>query len=320
MNIDDAAEKWLYELGTLYGKSVNTVKTYRVSLGHFLRYLKGIGKLDTGAIVPNDVTDCAEWLQEDGEPIEHRTLVAYATTMNQWVDWLSLEELVVLNVTAWQRLQSRLKKMREGVSKERKPRLPDEEEVHIMLGVAEDAEGSTQRKQLIALRNNAMVQAFFVTGARVSELASLLRENLRNKSARIVGKGDKEREIYFDERSWHAIETYLAARDKAGLAVGENEPVFSRHDRRASHQVLPLSTNSFRRSLDMLCKMAGIKHLTPHQLRHLFATMALRDLELGRVQKLLGHADPGTTVIYAQLTPEQLKQAHSQINLRGREV
>jgi integrase/recombinase XerC/integrase/recombinase XerD len=132
------------------------------------------------------------------------------------------------------------------------------------------------------------------------------------------GKGRKDREVLFSDRAWAAIQNYLRARqDGTEKRPLSSLPVFSRHDRGAGDRVLPLSTRSVQNSFVGLASRAGILerfHLTPHTLRHYFATEFLSETgDLALTQYALGHASPATTRIYAKTKREDYRRAHQRV-------
>ena len=181
--------------------------------------------------------------------------------------------------------------------------------------------GSRSRQKLIRLRNIAIIEALLSSGMPVSELVRLERGNLlynvRGVSVKYA-KGKKEREVLFSDSAWKAIQIYLRARqDRPQPRALADLPVFSRHDRRAGSRVLPLSTRSVQNILFELAARAGILerfHLTPHSLRHFFATEFLSETgTLAPTQYALGHASPNTTRIYAQTKREDYRRAHRKV-------
>jgi site-specific recombinase XerD len=182
-------------------------------------------------------------------------------------------------------------------------------------------EGERRRHELARLRNIAMVEALLSSGMRVSELARLRRGHLLYDDQGAIlkyTKGKKEREVLFSDRAWAAIMAYLAERrDGAGRGPLADLPVFSRHDRAASSKVLPLTTRTVQNLFADLAQEAGIAdrfHLTPHTLRHFFATEFLSLTgNLALTQYALGHASPNTTRIYAQTRREDFKRAHREV-------
>jgi site-specific recombinase XerD len=127
--------------------------------------------------------------------------------------------------------------------------------------------------------------------------------------ATIIGKGDKERDIFFDSVAWAAIIEYL------GCKEAESErPLFSRHDWKAGSGT-PITTNTARSILNRWCRRSRVKTIKPHGLRHRFGKLVTESLGLDKAQDLLGHASPTTTRIYTQNNHNELKGAHETLNL-----
>jgi site-specific recombinase XerD len=136
-------------------------------------------------------------------------------------------------------------------------------------------------------------------------------------------KGKKEREVLFSEDAWAALQTYLLARQDSVQARSlASLPVFSRHDRGAGARILHLSTDTVEQIFVDLSGRAGILerfHLTPHTLRHFFATEFLSETgDLALTQYALGHSSPNTTRIYAQTKREDYRLAHQHVFGRRR--
>jgi site-specific recombinase XerD len=240
-------------------------------------------------------------------------------------------EQLPLDGTSYDALRRTLARASRRRSRDRLPpdKLPSQEVVRILLEelrrplqLPEDMpEGSRARKKLIRLRTIAIVEALLSSGMRVGELVRLERGHLMYdlRGAMVkYGKGKKDREVLFSERAWAAIQTYLRARQD-GVQKGplSSLPVFSRHDRGAGRRVLPLSTRSVQDTFFSLASGAGILerfHLTPHTLRHYFATEFLSQTgDLALTQYALGHASPATTRIYAKTKREDYRRAHRQV-------
>ncbi|HEX7587584.1 MAG TPA: tyrosine-type recombinase/integrase, partial [Anaerolineae bacterium] len=178
---------------------------------------------------------------------------------------------------------------------------------------------------LARLRNIAMLQALRASGMRVGELVGLKRDDLDHRlhTARVTGKGNKQRIVYFDDLAWNAIQAYLKARNDGarGRALYQL-PLFARHDRRVSNKVVPLTTDTVRMVFNVLARDAGIEiAMTPHSLRHAFATKVLEATgDLAVVQDMLGHSSPVTTRIYAKVSNKKMREAHhSAFNYRDKE-
>ncbi len=162
---------------------------------------------------------------------------------------------------------------------------------------------------IIQLRDLSILELFFSTGMRVSELASLRRDQitLEREELSVRGKGDKIRLVFLSHQSRHALKSYLEARKD------ESPYLFIRHDRgRGSKQddeVGSLSPRSIERLVHHYAVAAGIpKKISPHTLRHSFATdLLMNGADIRSVQSLLGHSSITTTQIYTHITNQQLK-------------
>lgn len=173
-----------------------------------------------------------------------------------------------------------------------------------------------------AYRDKAILETLFSTGLRVSELASLNRAevNLKKDEHTIRGKGKKLRLVFFSEDARHWIAEYLKKRKD------ENPALFVRHDR-ASHigkqneeKVESLTPRSIQRFVHYYAKRAGItKQITPHTLRHTYATdLLMNGADIRSVQSLLGHSSITTTQIYTHITNQQLKDVYRTFHDRTR--
>jgi site-specific recombinase XerD len=246
------------------------------------------------------------------------TLKTYLASISQFYAYLLREQLIDLPAAQIERMRQAYHLYRKGGNRPL-PKLPPEDAITALLNAARQVPPQPKRPrlELARLRNIAMLEALRASGMRVGELVTLKRDDLdyRNHSARVTGKGDKQRIVYFDDQAWNAIQAYLKARNDGarGRALYQL-PLFARHDRRASQQVLPLTTDSVRLVFNQLARAAEIEiTLTPHSLRHAFATKVLEATgDLAVVQDMLGHASPATTRIYAKVSNKKMRQAHRQ--------
>lgn len=166
------------------------------------------------------------------------------------------------------------------------------------------------------LRDRAIVALLYSSGLRVSELSKLDRAhiNLKTREFTVRGKGQKDRVVFIDPTSAELIQAYVAARTDT-LA-----PLFIRF---GGHKTVDtsgdygrLTARSIQRIVSWHAKLAGItKHVSPHTLRHSFATDLLRNgADLRSVQALLGHSNISTTQIYTHVTDPHLKDVHSRFH------
>ena len=167
---------------------------------------------------------------------------------------------------------------------------------------------------LVGLRDKAILEMLFSTGLRVSECASLLIEqvNLKRDEFTVKGKGSKHRIVFLADPAKRALKSYLDHRHDV------SQFLFVRHDR-ARHEALepaPLTPRSVQRIVDKYARLAGItKVVTPHTLRHTFATDLLRNgADIRSVQSLLGHESITTTQVYTHVTDKELKRVHQKFH------
>ncbi|NIQ12806.1 MAG: tyrosine recombinase XerC [Gammaproteobacteria bacterium] len=162
------------------------------------------------------------------------------------------------------------------------------------------------------LRDRAIVELFYASGLRVSELTSLDvgSLDLREKLVRVVGKGRKERILPIGRKSYEALQAYLEAR---GMPA-DDEPLF------LNNRGGRLTSRSVQRNLKARLIKAGVlKDISPHALRHSFATHLLDGgADLRAIQELLGHASLSTTQKYTQVSVDQLLSVYDKAHPRSK--
>jgi len=165
------------------------------------------------------------------------------------------------------------------------------------------------------LRDRAMLRMLWATGMRVTELISLDLEHvdLTTDTVRCMGKGSKERQIPFGLRARATLAQYLDdGRPSLIRAVAQRALFLNHHGDRLTRQGFWLILKSYARK-------AGIDRISPHTLRHSFATHLLNnEAELRVVQELLGHSNISTTQIYTHVSRERLRQIYDQAHPRAR--
>ena len=167
------------------------------------------------------------------------------------------------------------------------------------------------------LRDRAIIELLFSGGLRVSELCSLNRDsiNLERREFMVRGKGKKDRPIFIDKSTAECIEEYLNMRTDTLPALFLNN---------SANQQIPSTSGDFRRltprSIERIVqkytRLAGItKHVTPHTMRHSFATdLLMNGADIRSVQSLLGHANISTTQIYTHITDPHLIEVHEKFH------
>jgi len=190
--------------------------------------------------------------------------------------------------------------------------LPDsltEEEVESLLNTPEETKPE-------GIRDRAMLELLYATGLRVSELVGLTYDqiNLNQGVVRVLGKGNKERLVPLGEEAEYRINRYLAEA-RPDLIKGHGQVPYLFVTRRGGS----MTRQAFWYMIKRRAQQAGItKHLSPHTLRHAFATHLLNHgADLRVVQMLLGHSDLSTTQIYTHVANQRLKSLHTRHHPRG---
>jgi site-specific recombinase XerD len=167
------------------------------------------------------------------------------------------------------------------------------------------------------LRDLAILHLLYSTGLRVSELSNLNRKdvNLESREFRVIGKGRKARIVFISETAVEHVKRYLESRDDNWT------PLFVSNSNRSRAKSLlgddrRLEPQAIERVVRTIASRAGIvKKVTPHTLRHTFATELLKNgADIRSVQEMLGHASITTTQIYTHLTNKRLKEIHDQFH------
>jgi site-specific recombinase XerD len=172
-----------------------------------------------------------------------------------------------------------------------------------------------QGDEIKALRDRALLELFFSTGLRLSELCSLNRDlDLSKDEFSVRGKGEKVRVVFLSDEAKNALKKYLDKR--TDLA----EPMFIQLSRNSAKnkEATRLSPRSIERLVKLYAIKAGIsRKVTPHVLRHSFATDLLGNgADIRSVQTMLGHANIATTQIYTHVTDKQLREVHKKFHSR----
>ena len=155
-------------------------------------------------------------------------------------------------------------------------------------------------------KEKALVEFLVSSGCRVSEVAGLRVDNIdwRDRKCKVIGKGNKERTIYFSVRAKLMLQLYIAER-RGGEALFASS--------RAPYE--PLTDRGIEKMISKLGKRIGMERpLYPHLMRHTFASHALNcGMELTIIQHLLGHSDPKTTLIYAEINPVRVQYEYNRV-------
>lgn len=186
------------------------------------------------------------------------------------------------------------------------PKLPFHIPEYLTLEEVDQLEASFDMSKPESQRNRAIIEVLFSCGLRVSELVTLKLSvlYLEEKFVRVIGKGNKERLVPISDKAIHELELWFSDRCHLDIKKGEEDYVFL--NRRGSHLTRVMILIMIKRQAEE----AGIKKvISPHTLRHSFATALLKGgADLRVIQALLGHEDIGTTEIYTHIDSTMLRE------------
>jgi integrase/recombinase XerD len=301
--MQNKVDEFLTSLEVEKGYSENTRVAYKNDLGQFLAYVhKSVlpPVQDWGKVTKDHLVAYILSLKADRE-YASTTVARKVAAIKSFFHFLVAEGFVKDDPTAT--LDSpRVKKYL--------PRAISQEDVERLL----DAPGKGDEPR--ALRDRAILELLYATGMRVSELVALNEGDvdLASASVRCFGKGGKERVIPVYERAVQAIEGYASKGRVRLLRQSDEKALFlNQRGERLTRQGLWLIVKGY-------VRQAGIRvSVTPHTLRHSFATHMLRGgADLRNVQELLGHANIATTQVYTQVSNERLREVYDEAHPRAK--
>jgi integrase/recombinase XerD len=292
MEISAAISMFLTHVRVEKGLSPNTVSAYRRDLIKFEEFTKK-KKLALEKITRDDLVDFLASLYR--QKLESRTVARHQVTIRNFLRFALVQELITTDPS----LNLESPKIRRSL-----PGYLRLEELERLLAQPDD-------KTALGLRDHAMLEVLYSTGLRVSELVHLRVMDLDRSAGcvRCIGKGDKERIVPIGKKALALVERYLkearAKLDGKGKQISANTLFINRRGG-------SLSRVGVWKILSAYGRKAGLRvGLTPHMLRHSFATHLLeRGADLRSVQLMLGHSDISTTQIYTHVVEERLKQVY----------
>jgi len=168
----------------------------------------------------------------------------------------------------------------------------------------------------VGLRDRAIIELLFSSGLRVSELVGLNRDHVNTKRREFMvrGKGQKDRPVFISASTAEHVQEYLRTR------FDNLPPLFLSYSRNNTSSMggdyRRLSTRSIQRIISRYARLAGItKHVSPHTMRHSFATdLLMNGADLRSVQSMLGHSNISTTQVYTHVTDEHLREVHEKFH------
>lgn len=288
------ADQFINHLRVERGLADNTIQSYSRDLVRFLGYLdkKGVSPIKA---TRKDITDYIESLEGS---LSLRSITRGVSALKMFFRFLINDGKLTESPT---RLLESIK------LPQRLPGILSGEEVDLLLSRPDPSNN-------LGLRDRAMLELLYATGLRVSELIGLRMANINLEAGfvRTIGKGTKERMVPMGEKAMEALKSYM--RDaRPALLKGRNSPILF-----VNASGRQMSRQGFWKIIGKYGIIAGIKkRITPHSLRHSFASHLLEGgADLRSVQVMLGHADISTTQIYTHVSRERLKQVHEKFHPR----
>ncbi|NFG96834.1 integrase [Clostridium sporogenes] len=264
----------------LDGLSIETLKNYRYNLIIFADYLrKPLAAIET--------MDLRMFLGARCKDMKQSSVNGQISILKSFFGWLADEEYIPKNPA---------KKLKQTKQPKRVRKPLTEEEVELLRQACETD------------RQKSLVEFLISTGCRLDEIFKVNKDdiNWHEMSLFVIGKGNKERKVYFSTKAKILLKKYLLTRED------NNEALFVTSKRPYNR----LGKRSIQREFKKIANMAGIeKSIHPHLFRHSFATYKINSgMPMPIIQHLMGHESPATTQIYAQLSEETVKYEYKKIS------
>jgi integrase/recombinase XerD len=294
--MDQLLDLFFNYLSVERGLSNNTLTAYSRDLLDATRFLKESGVSEWEEVSTQHL---ANYLQACGETLSERTRARRIAALRAFFRFLEIQGKLTQNPAA------RLQFPKAGLSL---PKVLSSAEVQALL----DRPDATKP---LGMRDKAMFELMYASGLRVSELTELTLQQVRLDHGYLIvrGKGDKERLVPIGELASDALKDYLESA-RPGLIRGKANPpeVF------VNNRGQKLTRQGVWKLIKQYAVQAGIQqNLTPHMLRHSFATHLLENgADLRSLQAMLGHANISTTQIYTHVTRTRLKEIHAKFHPR----
>lgn len=305
MTISQLITDYLEYLELERNVSQRTIRNY----DHYLkRFLDFAGDIEPADINLDLVRKYRLYLSrytdpETGVQLKRKTQNYFMIALRSFLRYLSRQDITSLSA----------EKVELGEQEPSPLKVLDEESLERLLAAPDITEET-------GLRDKAILEMLFSTGLRVSELASLNRDqiNFERKEFGVVGKGGKQRLVFLSDSAAEWLKKYLNCR------TDDFKPLFIRYQGRMDPsdegENMRLTTRSIERTVEKYVKQSGLViKATPHTLRHNFATdLLINGADIRSVQEMLGHSNISTTQIYTHITNKQLREVHKAFHSKNK--
>ena len=298
MDIDNAIDNFINYIASEKGLSRNTISSYSTDLKRFSDFLHGAGITDVSGITTDRILVFLKSLKTSR--LSSSSVVRYQVTIRNFFRFMLKEGVLKKDPVHILELPKKDRKL---------PQVMNESEVESLLNSPSLIQDKKRQ-----IRDRAMFEVMYATGLRVSELVGMTLNSIEMTVGfiKVKGKGSKERIVPIGDAAKEAVARYLE----------EGRPAFLRRTTDAlflTQQGEAFSRQGFWKLLKTYLRKTNItKHVTPHTLRHSFATHLLEHgADLRSVQLMLGHSDISTTQIYTHINTEMLKRIYDKYHPRS---
>ena len=293
MKIEEAIENYVYDITVLENKSLRTISSYKNDLKKYQAFLREKGFENIEEVQNYDIQ---VFIGQQLDSMSKSSVAHLLTTLRNLHKYLYMAFNIV----------DPTQNLKVKINRDHLPTYLSEEE---MSQILESKDDETDKQ----FSDNLMLQLIYVSGLRVSELVDLQTRyvNISHRQLRIIGKGNKERIVLIDENTAEKMKFYYRnIRSTWIKKVPVNSQWFFINSRggRINRQYIYQLVKKKQHELGLS------KEISPHSLRHSFATHLLeKGADLRSVQELLGHSDISTTQIYTHVQVKQLHEAYSKL-------
>lgn len=282
------------------GRSQKTAENYRLYLERLVEFA---GDVEVGEITAELIRKYRLWLNryknDQQQGISPLTQSYHLIALRSFLVYCSKRDVKTLTP----------EKIELPRTKRKQVSFLNSEEV-VRLIEAVDTDSSS------GLRDRAILELLFSSGLRVSELCNLNRDhiNLERGEFMVRGKGQKDRPVFVSPEATEWLATYLKSRNDHATPLFIRYSGYKTGDEKG--ESFRLSPRSVQRNIQQYAKLAGItKHVSPHTLRHSFATdLLMNGADLRSVQSMLGHSNISTTQVYTHVTDQHLREIHQKFH------
>lgn len=299
MRCQDAMNEYQQYMIVEKNYSSHTIEAYHRDVMHFFDFIEEQYHLQKIEDIQKD--HIYQYLKIIHKTLSLSSVNRHMTALRQLYAFLVKEKIITQNVMSAFDMPKAQKYL---------PQVLSEEEMMQLLN-------SIEVKDALSSRNRCMVELLYATGLRVSEMCSLTLQdlNLQKGFVRCIGKGNKERIVPINEECCRFLKNYIEY-DREQLCRGlSTSYLFLTKN---AHQ---MQRDEFYRILEKIVQQCGLfKHISPHTLRHTFATHLLEhDADLRSIQEMLGHSDISTTTIYTHVSQNKAMEEYRKLHPRNQE-